>query len=324
MTVRFVTTTQEVDEKQASAWLDKRYEHQRDISHVHVEELVRAMCDDDFSPVTSIMLSNINGEQSLINGQHTLIAIIKSKKPQVLPIIFYTCETREEEAELYYRTDRNRKRTLADSMRVTEMPGKIGLTPTQIRDVSAALRHTKANFGASSARQHQVSDDDLLDWVPMWAWECKAIHRAISPCTTRERNLILRKAVLSVALITMRYQNRDAREFWGQVARDDALERNDPRKTLRDWLISAQRQGKAPGEKLRNNELSRGAIQAWNTWREGRTLKFISVKDKWNVVTIGGTDYSGHQGLDFVPLYPSENEESDTEAFGVKQLEATV
>lgn len=308
MTVRFVTTTQEVDEKQASAWIDKRYEHQRDISHAHVAELARAMFDGTFSPVTSIMLSNINGEQSLLNGQHTLLAIIKSKKPQVLPIVYYTCETRAEEAELYYRTDRNRKRTLADSMRVTELPGKLGLSPTQIRDVSAALRHIKTNFGASSARQHQVSDDDLLEWIPLWAWECKSIHRAISPCTTRERSLILRKAVLSVALITMRYQSRAAKEFWGQVARDDALERADPRKTLRDWLTSAQRQGKAPGEKLRNNELSRGAILAWNAWREGRVLRYIVPKDKFGIVQIDGTDYSGSQGSDYLPLYAVDNE----------------
>lgn len=310
MTVRFVTTIQQVDEKQASAWLANRYEHQRNVNHQHVADLARAMYDGKFSPVGSVKLSfsNGSGEPHLIDGQHTMLAIIKSKRPQTLPIVYYTCDTEREEAELYYRTDKVRRRTLSDSMRVTELPGHLGLTATQIRDAASALRHIKTNFGASSAWKHHVSEDDLLEWLPQWAWATKEVYKAISPCTARERNMVLRKAVLSVALVTMRDKPRESRAFWSQVARDDGLERNDPRKTLRAWLLEAQQQGKAPGSKLRNNELSRGAILAWNAYIEGRKLKFISIHDRSGVVRILGTDYSGHQSSDYIPLYDSQHD----------------
>lgn len=252
------TTVQLVNEEQAEIWLKRKYKHQRAVNWGHVKDLARAMFDGTFSPVSTIMFSSINGDYHLINGQHTLHAIVMSKKAQTLPVTYYSVQDEAEEAELYYRIDRQRKRSLADSIRSTELPERLGLTPTKMREIASALRFIKNGFGSQAKKNNFVSDDDLVEWLPMWAWECRQLYHAITPSSDRERNLIVRQAVFGVALITMRYQPEKAREFWYQVARDDGLERHDPRKTLRTWLFSAQGQSLAPGKRLRSNELARG------------------------------------------------------------------
>ena len=148
--------------------------------------------------------------------------------------------------------------------------------------------------------------------MPNWAWETRQIHLAIQPSSDKERNLVTKMAVMSVALITMRFQPNMAKKFWDGVAKDNRIERDDPRKTLRQWLFEARLQGKAPGEKIRNRQLARGTIASWNAFTEERKLKVIMVKDPTAIVKINCTEYDGEQKGDYLPLYASPNNESRT------------
>lgn len=305
--VKMSNMVQLVTPDQAAVWLEAKYTHQRKENPTHTAHLVQAMHDDTFSPVNTIMFSVLGGQQHLINGQHTLLAIIKSKKPQTLPIAFYVVENEIEEAQLYFRIDRQRQRNFSDSVRATGLGDSTGLTPTMIQKTATAMRHIKANFGGSSSRQSFVSDDDLMEWIPFWEWETKAIWNAISPCTGPDRNMILSQAVFSVALITMRYQPKKAREFWRQVAQDDGLDRYDSRKTIRAWLLSRRATSRNSLLRTRENEISRAVALAWNAYIEDRMLRFIVIRDKLSILKILGTSYSGAQGGDFLPLYTSPN-----------------
>jgi hypothetical protein len=306
-------TVQKIDEKQALIWLDKRYKHQRPINQRHVDHLARAMHEGKFSPVNSIAFSLLDGQVSLINGQHTLRAIVQSKRPQTLNIVYYTVDNETEEAELYFRMDKPLKRNTADSMRATNIPETLSLSPSKIRETASALRFMKENFGVARHTQDLVSDDDLIEWLPLWSWEAHAVWNCLTGCTARERNLITRKAVLSVALATMRYQPSDAREFWGQVAHADALDRNDPRLTLREWLLSEQGRNNRLGGRTQNYAIARGCILAWNMFREHKPLRVIVVHNPTAVVCIDGTVFSGAQAEDFMPLYKSPNDDTETE-----------
>lgn len=304
--VKVSNTVQLVDQKQAAVWLDKRYKHQRKVSRPHVEHLAKAMADGTFSPVSIIMFSVLNGEMHLINGQQTLHAIVRSEKPQMLPVMFYEVSDESEEAKLYFHIDRQRRRGFEDSVRATGICETTNMMPSMIRNTARALRFIKGSFGAKRGYTDYVTDDELLEWLPWWEWEAKAIYNAITPCNHYDRSMVLSVPVFSVALVTMRYQPAKAREFWRQVAQDDRLERDDPRKVLRNWLISIKGQRTRTKSEVRLDESSRGCILAWNAYFAGKKLRSLR-GIKTGPVKILGTSYSGLQGEDFLPIYPSPN-----------------
>ncbi len=302
--VKVSNTVQLITPEQAKIWLEQKYEHQRPISSTHVENLARAMQDGTFAPVSSIMFAVLKGVQCLINGQQTLSAIIKSKISQTLPVVFYEVDSDKEVAELYFRIDRQRQRNLGDSIRATDLPRETGLSPSVIKVTMSALRHMRGNFGTNREIMRGVSDDDLVSWMPNWTWEVNMVRNSIMPCGDINIRMIEQQAVLSVAMITMRYQTQKAREFWRQVAQDDGLQKYDPRKTIRNYLISI-RAAYNQTKRVRAHEISRSVILAWNAYYEGRNLRYVQPRDITSPVRILGTVFSGVQADNFVPLYPS-------------------
>lgn len=302
------STVQVVDPAQAKLWLERKYKHQRNVDQQHVRNLARAMSDGTFG-ISHITFAAINGDYHLINGQHTLHAIVLSGKPQTLPVNYVQVENEEQEAELYYRTDRGRQRSLSDSLRVTNLVGRLNLTETQINRVASALRFAKTGF--KSTRSRLVSDDDLVEWLPNWVWECRQVYRVMEGAKTDERDAILRQAVFPVALITMRYQPEKARAFWEGVAKDDGLGRKDPRKTLHNWLHDIKGQNARMGKRVHSNAIARGAAIAWNMFfpGEGKGLNYINVEDPNAKIVILGTDYTGIQSDDFLPLWEVKHKE---------------
>jgi len=300
-------TVQEIDPKQASVWLEKRYKHQRPIRQSTVDRLARAMGEGTFSPVSVIMFSVVDNQLHLINGQQTLSAIVRSGVPQRLPTVFYEVPDEAEEAKLYFHIDRQRRRDFSDSVRSTGLCQTTGLTTTAIKYTAGAIRFIKGNWGTKKQYSEAVTDDELIDWIPYWSWEVNAIYNAISPCGKADRDLVLRVSAFSVALVTMRYQPQKAREFWRQVAQGDGLTKDDPRKALRELIISTRGQARKQAQEVSLARMARAAIVAWNAWYVGNYAKSLLPRIKSGPVKILGTSYNGLQGEDFLPIYPSPN-----------------
>ncbi len=295
----------------AEAWLGLKYEHQRNIDRRWVDILANAMRSGRFTSNT-IKFGICNGGRYLINGQHTLSAIVQSGVTITLPVVDYVFETMEDIGYEYYHEDTNRKRNMGDSIRSMGMIERLGLTKTQIDKTASALKWVKANFGADRRTFDYVTQDDQLEWVPYYEWETKAIYSAITPCTGEMRNTILTQAVFSVALITMRYVPDVSRDFWSQVAKDDGLEQYDPRKSIRNWLLTvAVRRNRRGIPSLRQVEpyaVSRHVINAWNAWCEGRSLRYVTIKDANRIVSMKQCGpFNGNQSANYLPLYVSPN-----------------
>lgn len=303
--VTISNTVQLITPDQAAFWLKSQYKHQRQEDKAHTAQLARAMIDGTFSPVNTIMFTRLKGETNMINGQHTLRAIIMSGKEQMLPVAFYDVDNEHQQAQLYFRIDRQRQRNFGDSIRATGLCEETGLTPTQAKQIATAAKFIKTGFGITQISKAAISDDDLIQWVPIWQDCCKAILDAISPCTGQDRSIVTQQPVFAVALVTMRYQGKLSREFWRQVVQDDGLEKHDPRKTLRRW-IQERRNSRhlSTQSQTRASEIARAAILAWNAFHEGRMLHHIRVNDKYSIVKIAGTPYKGAQDADFLPRTP--------------------
>lgn len=292
------------DSAMAAAHLSLRYSRQRDISANWVAVLSREMALGRFTTNT-IKYAVLGTERYMINGQHTLTAIIKAGVSLPLPVEEFFVDSDEDIAMLYAHEDLQRKRGFADSMRAFDMPERLGLTRTYIENVASALKWCKSNFGADSKMFRSITQDDLREWVPNWAWEMKQMLRAISPCDSASRNLVLKQSVLSVALMTLRYSPDKATEFWRQVAQDDGLSRDDPRKTVREWLKNNTIRPTNTSQSVSPISVSRYVALGWNAWYEGRPLKILRVRDTSAVLKLAGTSFSGNQSENFLPLTKS-------------------
>lgn len=303
-------SAQLVTPDQAKFWLTCNYKHQRKRSEQHVKRLALAMQDEQFASTEPLSFGLLHGQLNLLNGQHTLAAIVMSGKPQFMVIIHHEVDSESELANLYFKFDRQRKRTFSDGVRAVGLAGDTNLSNTQINAAASALRFAKGGFGVERAEMELVSTEDLLEWIPYWKWEINAIEAAISPCNNGDRRMIYRRAVYSVALVTMRYKPDKARGFWQQMAQDDELGRYDPRKTLRSWLQTnmSTRNFKTPRG---DHEAARAVAHAWNAFMEDRQLRYMIVRDTTCTMNLKGTAFNGKQDSDFLPLYPSPHIEAE-------------
>lgn len=304
MAIRAINTyTQTVTPEIAQRLLACNFDKQRRVDNQSVQSLARAMRLGRFTTNT-IKFAVLDSQRVMTNGQHTLLAVIESGTTVLLPVADFVVDSQEDIARLYFHEDTQRRRNFGDSVRAIGLPEELDVSPTDIKQCASALRWVKGSFGVVRSAMDSISFDDLHEWVPSWISEAKLINTVISPCDASTRNMIKSQAMYSVALITARYQPGMAADFWKQVAQDDKLERYDPRKTIRNWYI-ANRVANVNDYRIGAHIISRAAILAWNAWSEGRTLRYIMVRDKTGVANIAGTPYNGKQSADFLSLNSS-------------------
>ena len=100
----------------AETFLSKNHELQRDINPNKVRLLIRAMLKEDFCPHINDIMFDLNGK--LINGQHTLSAIIETGKtynmcvkrglPDRVPLILMDTGARRTPSDRYYANYKER------------------------------------------------------------------------------------------------------------------------------------------------------------------------------------------------------------------------
>ena len=100
----------------AESFLSKNHELQRDISPNKVRMLIREMLKEDFCPHVNDIMFDVNGK--LINGQHTLSAIIETGKtynicvkrglPDRVPLILMDTGARRTPSDRYFANYKER------------------------------------------------------------------------------------------------------------------------------------------------------------------------------------------------------------------------
>ena len=293
----------------AKVYLGFLYEHQRDLDKTHVAFLASEMRSGNFTD-SKIDVGVLNGsERRLINGQHTLNAIVESGVSLDLSVIEHYAQNQDDLARLYETFDTQRRRNYVDSMRVYTLADELSLTETAVGYLAAALVWARSNFGIDGKMRKFITFKDRREWSRLWKWEMHAVLEAITPCESRIRTTLLKQSVLSVALITMRYQPDKAFAFWRQVAWQDGLKQYDPRQTLLKYLASTARSHQYDVEKIKATEISRAVALAWNAYMSDRVWRYVLVRDKDKLMTLSGTPYTGNQSPNYLSLAESPNKD---------------
>lgn len=298
---------EQVTPKQAAAWLDHNYEHNRPLSSRHVRFLSREMELDRFTLAT-IHFMYVDGAVHLVNGQHTLHAIVDSGKSQTCVVIRQHDCAADDLPKVFMHYDQQRKRSFADTAVAFQIPKKMGVHKHWVGRVAAAIKHGKSGFASpkSERTRSYISVADLFDWVPSWENELHLIVDSIAFGKAEVTSRIHTASVFSVALITAYYKPEDAARFWNMVAHNDGLANGHPCKTLHEYLPKTK--ANKFGETVPGAEVSRAVAHCWNAYMEGRPYTRVSVRsDSLGLpLKLSGTPYSGNQSLTF---WPTRNQE---------------
>lgn len=246
------------------------FERQRAISLSNVQRLAREMLEGRFIPGSPIYIGVLPDDSWLIlNGNHTLEAVVLADMPLLLSFIRQPVADIEEAGCIYARQDVHRTRTWQDTYRArgmeSLMPGFKG-----VEHLGAAVPYIAGNFQESFRRVRMDTRESRLAMMEAWAPYGRLYHESMQGASKPITRMLVRGAVMSVGLVTFRYAPMKAQEFWSSVAADDGLRANDTRKVLLDWLRD---NSTFKGD---NRVLASKAVAScWNAWCMKEDRKFI-------------------------------------------------
>lgn len=252
------------------------YERQRPISPDHVERLALEMSNGRFIPGTCCHFAVVKRQLFLINGNHTIRAVLAARVTLPLTFLYTECERMTEVDRLYARHDQHRVRNWAATFKAHGMFERIHADATFVNSAGAAMRyilvgldrpHTNDRGGKG---ENTWSRDLRVDAFREYASEVDMLYGVLVNASPRARRVVRRAQFIAVALETYRFQPSKAAEFWSGVANDDGLMQGDPRKALLDWSDHNLVRGAAvSGNSIRATTL------AWNAFFEERQLQSV-------------------------------------------------
>ena len=243
---------------------------------------------------TSIAFAVLAGQRHLINGQHTLTALGQtSGAPIWLQLEEIRVATLEEVGVLYESYDRNLARSWADLYHADAALQQYELAPKHLSALGAACTPLAIGFQVVDRQFHAhswavVLKDAQIRFALMAAWQDEMRNFSAScqgPGSVRR--LLTRGSVLSVALVTYRFQPEAAQQFWPSLARDSGLTEGEPAHSLLRWLRDT------PTRRLETAAYQRVVAAAWNAAFQGRQLFKLSGRQPAQPILIAGTPHDG-------------------------------
>lgn len=288
------THLQLVSPKQARTILDtETYPQQRPLRPYHVQYLQGLIERGSFRQGTSISFAVVEGQRYLINGQHTLAALGQTTGvPLWLQEEEIRVETLEEAGMLYESYDRNLARSWADLYRADQGLRQHELAPKHLRLLGNCSSLLAIGF-QQTTRWHgrpwlAILKDASVRFALMADWRDEMANWANGcACPRGVRHLLERSAVLSVALVTYRFQPEAAHLFWPKLASDSGLETGMPAHALLRFLRETTTR-KIPPEVY-----TRTVAAAWNAGFERRELRALHARPGAQPILLHGTPHDG-------------------------------
>lgn len=236
------------------------YDGQRPLKERRVLEYADMMRDGVFRKSTVITICQLpTGKRCLVNGQHTLSAILELGRAYPLVIEEIEAENMAEIDALYMTFDprgssRSKKEVEDADRRLDHFPLK-GQYLSAIPYMGAGWG-TKRGIPMHEKRKHDIA--------LTWNAEIQASYEAIK--NGRNSKWLKRGPVMAGMLQTYRLNPEKAPEFWGAVAHGTGLEDGDPALCLLTWLQTY---------KLAGNEVNhaKAIALAWNSYVHNKPLK---------------------------------------------------
>lgn len=285
----------------AQHWLREfHYDGQRQFRPSRVDYLAEEMSRGTFLKNSPVHLAKCNNKEYLINGQHTLRAIIKSGCMQELSVIDVACSSMEEVAIAYGVIDTQLKRSVSDMFSALNMAEEIGLTNTLLSKLGTGVKILKTEFAPKNLKN--IHPNDLKGWIREYAESGKRFFSIIAGAPQEMTTGLQRGTTVAVALATIRYASHffgEARieSFWRGVAFDDRLSITDARKVAHIHLLTTGFSGGGLSRTKRSivseSYSARYLAHCFNAFVENREITKTLVRDSSAPIVIDGTPFTG-------------------------------
>lgn len=266
----------------AKSYLERNYKSQRPVRPHHVQFLAAEMTKGSFTTNSIVFAENGNGEGVMVNGQHTLEAILLSETSQVLPVMNYYVDGSDELASLYATIDVGLKRNDSDTLRAFDTSHITGLGAASLNKLVSAVKYFYAGWPRSSVKA-RISPIKTHEICLEWAKEYKEIMGITNKAHQTVYSRMHVQGTLSVLLALIKHSNskETVLDFVEGVALDDGLRRGDPRKALNFYLVTTlYRHSLNPAHSRMGSPiaLATATAWAWNKFQSGQSLNAISAK----------------------------------------------
>ena len=286
----------EVTPALAMRWLTHAaYERQRPVRERHVALLADAIANGEFES-GRISFVRVGKQRFLVDGQHRLAAIARAGVGVSMEVGERTVATMEDVHRIYARTDRGLGRATPDVLKARGLFDDSALSRTMVLKASSACGLIITGFEPLGKANTATASTDiraavLADWLPA----AEAYAAFIAGATDALKRRLVSSPIMAVGMVTSRYAEDRAAEFWGRLAADDGLRAGEPEHTLARYLV-----GNPVGARGATG-YARVAAAAWNAAYAGREWGKVVVKDEalGRPILIAGTPYDGKRVLAF-------------------------
>lgn len=219
----------EIGPQQAAEVLEMNYQRQRKLDQRHVAFLANEMEQGRFMQGTKVHACTLpNRQQCLINGQHTVSAILKSGLPQLLTVQITRCKDEEEVAACYAREDLGKRRSKSVLYHAFGMEDLLGCKNSEAVLLGAAIEFlVQGVVGAIPDRK--MSPVEIMDLSKKMSWRYESFKQAKT-----DGRLQVNASLIALALVTA--DSDFSHDFWWGVATDDGLRNTDARKVFLNFI----------------------------------------------------------------------------------------
>jgi len=279
------------------------YDVQRKIRANHVDFLAKEMELGTFVDTAQVVIAkqSSDGSRKIVNGRHTLSAIIRCGIPQ--KVIYVEKETADDNqtGRLYSSIDVNLSRTVSDQFSALRLCEELGFTPTQLKGLSAGIKFLEGKFTKISTGRRHMNEHSakLAEYAPYM----HAYLESTVPIPEEIYNAVHRAATVAVALVTYRfsataYGTERIDDFWNIVIQGLFDSVDDPRRVAHRHLLNTAMHGGGMTARSKNSIVSpayssRVIANCFNAFVENRKLKSTVVSDPSSPIKINGSFFSG-------------------------------
>lgn len=241
--------------KMAGDWLSKN-DHNRNVRSAVVSAYARDMEAGNWQVTGEAIKFNCDG--SLLDGQHRLLAIIRSG--QTVPILVVKGLPRTAQDVM----DTGAKRAAADMLKLNGY-----INSTVLASAARLLLVLRETTSSSTGNAYRTfTNTEIAEFVK----ENPELQDAANAASSLYKHIDLTPSVLAVVWHWLNKANPEAcAEFFGTIAENATSGAGDPRNTLIRRLGTARRNG----EHLTQATQLSFVVRAWNAWRAGDKLSIL-------------------------------------------------
>lgn len=239
----------------------------------HIKVLTEMMRRGDWREKDTLQFACLDGSYTILNGHHRLGAQEASGKTLLWNVTVYQASDIAAIDKLYTTFDTNvRMRSNEQILNALDLTDELGLPRQMVEALYRAVPLVNENLKTGAKDRDVVTRNAINQRVAFMrnlAPQARLLEQCIEKAAVNLKKRLMSQGAFSVALITLKYQEATAVEFWRGVAENDGLRVGDPRRAYVTSLLETARFGNSA-----KNTVAVAAA-AWNAWYSKRRANFF-------------------------------------------------